>query len=81
VLRALVLEFKGSGIQYLPLIEFAYNNRYQVTVGIQPYKSLYGRKCQSPLNWDNVGERQMLGLEMIHQTNNEYIPNSVEELC
>ncbi|GLT54354.1 hypothetical protein SLA2020_275570 [Shorea laevis] len=32
MLRACVLDFKGSWIQYLPLIEFAYNNSYQATI-------------------------------------------------
>jgi hypothetical protein len=57
MLWACVLEFKGSWVQYLPLIEFAYNNSYQVTIGMLLYEVLYGRKCQSPLYWDNVGER------------------------
>jgi hypothetical protein len=47
------------------MIEFAYNNRYQVTIGMPPYEAFGGRKCQSPLYWDNVGERQMLELELI----------------
>jgi hypothetical protein len=29
-----------------------------------PYEALYG----SPLYWDNIGERQMLGLELIQDT-------------
>jgi hypothetical protein len=52
-----LLEFKGSWVQYLPLIEFAYNNSYQATIGMPPYEALYGRKCQSPLYWDNIGDR------------------------
>jgi transposase InsO family protein len=42
MLRACVLEFKGSWVQYLPLIKFAYNNSYQVTIGMSPYEALYG---------------------------------------
>ena len=57
MLWACVLKFKGSWIQYLPLIEFAYNNSYQETIGMPPCEALYGRKCQSPLYWDNVDER------------------------
>jgi hypothetical protein len=33
-----------------------------------PYETLYGRKCQSLLYWDNVSERQTLGLELIQDT-------------
>jgi hypothetical protein len=68
MLMACVLEFKGSWVQYLPLIKCAYNNSYQATIGIPPYEALYGRKCQSPLYWDNIGERQTLGLELIQDT-------------
>jgi hypothetical protein len=45
MLQAYVLEFKGSWVQYLPLIEFAYNNNYQATIGMPPYEALYGRNC------------------------------------
>ncbi|PKA61184.1 hypothetical protein AXF42_Ash006080 [Apostasia shenzhenica] len=32
------------------------------------YAALYDRKCQSPLYWDEVGERKMLGPETIEVT-------------
>ena len=73
MLRARVLEFKGSQVQYLPFIEFSYNNSYQETVGMLPYKALYRRKCQSPLYWDNVGKRQMLGPELISDTRHKVL--------
>jgi hypothetical protein len=57
MLLACMLDFKGSWVHYLPLIEFAYNNSYRTTTGMLPYEALYGRKCQSPLYWDNVSER------------------------
>ena len=33
-----------------------------------PYEALYGRKCRSPLYWDKVGERRVLGPELVQQT-------------
>ena len=33
-----------------------------------PYEALYGRKCRSPLYWDEVGERQLLGPEIVQDT-------------
>jgi hypothetical protein len=44
MLLTFILDFNGSWIQYLPLIEFAYNNSYHATIGIPPYEALYGRK-------------------------------------
>ena len=33
-----------------------------------PFEALYGRKCRSPLYWDEVGERRILGTELVQQT-------------
>ena len=49
MLRACVLDCEGSLSKYFPLIEFAYNNSYQSTIGVTPYEMLYGRKCRSPI--------------------------------
>ena len=32
-----------------------------------PFEALYGRKCCSPLHWDKVGNRAMLGPELVQQ--------------
>ncbi|KAK6139438.1 hypothetical protein DH2020_026824 [Rehmannia glutinosa] len=32
-----------------------------------PYEALYGRKCRSPIHWDKVGERRLLGPDMIRE--------------
>ena len=61
MLRACVLEFKGSWDRHLPLMEFAYNNSYQSSIEMAPYEALYGRKCRTPLCWDEVGERKFSG--------------------
>ena len=67
MLRACALDFGGFWDDYLPLVEFAYNNNYQATIGMPPYEALYGRKCQSPLHWDDVGEKVLLGPELVNQ--------------
>ena len=43
MLRVCVLDFKISWVKYLPLMEFAYNNSYQASIGMAPYEALYGR--------------------------------------
>ena len=30
---------------------------------------LYGRKCRSPIHWDEISERKYLGLDMVQKTN------------
>lgn len=49
MLRSVTLDHGGSWKKFLPLVEFAYNNSYQATIGMAPYEALYGRKCRSPL--------------------------------
>ncbi|XP_041025395.1 uncharacterized protein LOC121265796 [Juglans microcarpa x Juglans regia] len=68
MLRACMLDFKGTWIRHLPSVEFAYNNSYQASIEMAPYEALYGRKCRSLLYWDEVGERQILGPEIIQKT-------------
>ena len=68
MLRACVLDFKGSWDKYLALAEFTYNNSYQTTIGMAPYEALYGRKCRSPFHCDEVGERKLIGPELVQQT-------------
>ena len=49
-------------------MKFAYNNSYQVSIGMAPYEALYGRKCRTPVCWDEVGERKLVGSEMVQMT-------------
>ena len=62
------MEFKGSWDNYLALIEFAYNNSYQSSIGMAPYEALYGRKCRTPVCWDEVGGRRLIGLKIVQDT-------------
>ena len=68
MLRACMLDVKGSWMKYLPLVEFAYNNSYQASIGMAPYKALYGRKCKTSICWDEVGERKLSNEELIKVT-------------
>ena len=67
MLRACALDFEDEWDRYFPLVELSYNNSYQDTIGMPPYEALYGRKCRSPLHWDDVGERVLVGPESIDQ--------------
>ena len=68
LLRSYVLEFGGNWEDLLPLVEFAYNNSHQTTIGMAPYEALYGRKCRTPICWEEVGEKKLLGPEMVQLT-------------
>ena len=68
MLRACVLEFKDSWVKHLSLVEFAYNNSYQASIGMALYEALYERKCKTPICWDEVGERRLNDVELIEIT-------------
>ena len=53
--------------EFLPLVEFAYNNSYQSTIKMAPFKFLYGRPCQTPLSWDWLEDSVLVGPEVIHE--------------
>ncbi|KAA0067851.1 Transposon Ty3-G Gag-Pol polyprotein [Cucumis melo var. makuwa] len=47
MLRACLLQLKGSWDTHLSLMEFTYNNSYQSSIGMAPYEALYGRPCRT----------------------------------
>ena len=68
MLRSCVLSWKGSWEDQLPLAEFAYNNSYHSSIKAAPFEVLYGRKCRSPLCWEAVGEKAVLGPDWVQKT-------------
>jgi hypothetical protein len=65
MLRACVLTYGKDWEKSLSFAEFSYNNSYQVSMKMAPFEALYGRKCQTPLMWSDVGERSVFGPDMI----------------
>ena len=49
MLRGCMIDFPGSWDMYILLMEFAYNNSYQSSIGMTPYEALYDRKCRTSL--------------------------------
>ena len=52
---------------YLHLVEFSYNNGYKALLKMSPFEALYGRKCNTPVSWDNLTDREVVGLELLRQ--------------
>ena len=68
MLRACVMDHKGSWEEHLPLVEFAYNNSYQASIQMAPFEALYGRPCRSPICWTEVGESSITGPGLVRDT-------------
>ncbi|GKD55926.1 putative reverse transcriptase domain-containing protein, partial [Tanacetum coccineum] len=41
---------------------------YNASIKAAPFEALYGRKCRSHICWAEVGDVQLTGLEIIHET-------------
>ena len=67
MLRGCVISFIKKWEESLPYAEFSYNNSYQASLKMAPFDVLYGRKCQTPLNWSETGERSLVGPDIIRQ--------------
>jgi hypothetical protein len=68
MLRACVLEFPQKWDDCLPLVEFSYNNSYQESIKMAQFEALYGRRCRTPLNWSELGERWFFRPDLVKQT-------------
>jgi hypothetical protein len=65
MLRASILHFDKSWDKCLSLAEFSYNNSYQASLKMAPFDALYGRRCRTPLNWSETGERTLFGPDIV----------------
>jgi hypothetical protein len=67
MLRACALTYSQKWDECLPFAEFAYNNSYQESIRMAPFEALYGRRCRTPVNWSEAGERNFFGPDMVSE--------------
>jgi hypothetical protein len=65
MLRMCVMDKPSKWKDYLNLVDFAYNNGYQVSLKMIPFETLYGRKCNTLVSWDKPTDREVLGPELL----------------
>jgi hypothetical protein len=65
MLRASALQDQSGWDKRLPYAEFSYNNSYQASLKMPPFEALYGRCCRTLLHWDQPGERQVFGPDIL----------------
>jgi hypothetical protein len=67
MLQIYVITKRTKWDKYLHVLEFTYNIVYQASTKMSCFKVLYGRKCTSPITWDNLVERIVIGPEMLQE--------------
>ncbi|GJY55434.1 putative reverse transcriptase domain-containing protein [Tanacetum coccineum] len=73
MLCSCVLDFGKGWDRHLPLVEFSYNNSYHTSIKAAPFEALYGGKCRSAICWAEVGDSQLTGPEIIHETTEKIV--------
>jgi transposase InsO family protein len=67
MLKACTIDCGKNWGKYLSLAEFSYNNSYQFSLRMAPFKALYGRRCRTPLNWSQPREREIFGPDLVNE--------------
>ncbi|GJS87012.1 reverse transcriptase domain-containing protein [Tanacetum coccineum] len=58
IMRACVINFGGS---------------YHSIIRCAPFEALYGRKCRSPILWEEIKESSLTGLELVQETTDKIV--------
>jgi hypothetical protein len=67
MLRACALQYGRSWDKSLPYAKFSYNNSCQESLKMAPFEMLYGRRCQTPLFWNETRERKVFGPDILQE--------------
>jgi hypothetical protein len=62
-----VIDQPSKWKDYIHLVEFSYNNGYEESLKMIPFEELCGRKCNTPVSWDNPTEIFFIGLELLKE--------------
>jgi hypothetical protein len=73
ILRMYVMDKPTRWEDYLHLVEFAYNNGYHTSLKMSPFEELYGKKCNTPVSWDNLADRAVIGLDLLKEMEDQMI--------
>jgi hypothetical protein len=68
MLRACSIKATRVGISaFLLYAEFSYNSNYEESIKMAPFEFLYGRKCRTHLFWNEPGENQIFGPNILQE--------------
>lgn len=67
MLRMYVTDLPAKWEYFLHLAEFGYNNNYQDSIKMCPFKAPYGKKFHTPLSWRQLEDRLILGGDYLQE--------------
>jgi transposase InsO family protein len=67
MLRACALQYGRSWDKSLSYAKFFYNNSYQESLKMALFEMLYGRRCQTPLFWNETREWKVFGPDILQE--------------
>ena len=67
ILWAYCMREPNKWVRYLYLVEFAYNSSYQRSIGMSPFKALYGQECLTPLKWNDPITKVQTSQDMLDE--------------
>jgi hypothetical protein len=73
MLRMYVMDKPSKWEDYLHLVDFTYNNGYQASLKMSSFEALYGRKCNTPVSWDNPTDREVVGPDLLREMEEQMI--------
>jgi hypothetical protein len=71
------MEYPRTWDKNLSWAVFSYNNSYQESLKMAPFKVLYGRRCRTSLNWIEPREKMIFGPDLVEEV--ETTVNRVQE--
>ncbi|GKA79722.1 hypothetical protein Tco_0786318 [Tanacetum coccineum] len=68
-----VLSIDAKSAHFLAVHKDFKTESYHLNVKCAPFEALYGRKCQTPIAWAEVGESKLFGSEIIQETTDKIV--------
>ncbi|WVZ64210.1 LOW QUALITY PROTEIN: hypothetical protein U9M48_013770 [Paspalum notatum var. saurae] len=65
MLRGCAIQYGTSWDKCLPYAGFSYNNSYKASLKKSPFEALYSKRCRTPLFWNQTGEKQVFGPDIV----------------
>lgn len=67
MLKMYVMHQSKRWEDFVPLVEFSYNNGYKESLKMCSFEALYDYECNTPINWNDSVNRVFLGLDTLKE--------------